>query len=179
MFQVDEFAVEAKVWPRACAVAERLWSDPIESTWKDAEPRILEQRRRMAIFRNIHADSIQPEFCRQNDGFCYPLTNTMSNQFNFGGNPEAADVRHDLGMQLKNSENQNTEEQILDKMRGQKVRDVNDVIKWTVFVIVLLIMVMIKRRLVCSAVLKLVEYCRYVVDAAGPNGPSLRMLSIR
>ena len=26
--QVDEFSVEAKLWPRGCAVAERLWSDP-------------------------------------------------------------------------------------------------------------------------------------------------------
>ena len=90
-----------------------------------------------------------------------------------------ADAAHDLGMQLKNSEHRNTEERVLDKMRGQKVRDVNDVIKWTVFVIVLLIMVMIKRRLVCSAVLKLVEYCRHVIDAIGPNGPPVRMLSIR
>ena len=176
---MDEYAVEAKVWPRACAVAERLWSDPMDTTWKDAEHRILEQRRRMAIFRNIHADAIQPEFCRQNDGFCYPLTNRISNPLNFGGNPDLADTGHDQIMQLKNQENRDSEDQGFNKMHVQRVRDINDVIKWTVFVIVLLIMVMVKRRLVCSAVLKLVEYCRRVIDAAGPNGPSMRLLSIR
>ena len=171
--------MEAKVWPRACAVAERLWSDPVDSTWKDAEPRILEQRRRMAIFRNIHADAIQPEFCRQNDGFCYPLTNQMSNQMNFGGNPEFVESRHDLGIQSKTHDNKNSDERVFDKFNDQRVGDINDIIKWTVFVIILLILVMIKRRLVCSAVLKVVEYCRSVIDAAGPNGPSMRMLSIR
>ena len=98
MLQVDEFAVEAKVWPRACAVAERLWSDPVDTTWKDAEHRILEQRRRMSVFRGIHADAIQPEFCRQNDGFCYPLSNAMSNPLNFGGNPDPADNGHEMGI---------------------------------------------------------------------------------
>ena len=82
--QVDEYAVEAKIWPRSCALAERLWSDPIDTGWKEAEARILEQRRRMAVFRGIHADAIQPEFCRQNDGFCYALTNNLPNQPNFG-----------------------------------------------------------------------------------------------
>jgi len=28
-FQVDEFSAEGKIWPRTCAVAERLWSDPV------------------------------------------------------------------------------------------------------------------------------------------------------
>ena len=28
-FQVDEYSVEGKLWPRGCAVAERLWSDPV------------------------------------------------------------------------------------------------------------------------------------------------------
>lgn len=71
--QSDEFSVEAKLWPRGCAFAERLWSDPQETTWREAEQRILEQRRRIAIERGLHADVIQPEFCRQHDGKCYTL----------------------------------------------------------------------------------------------------------
>ena len=103
----------------------------------------------------------------------------MSNPLNFGGNPDLADTGHDPGMQLKNQEIRDSEDAGLSKMEVRRVGDINDVIKWTVFVIVLLIMVMVKRRLVCSAILKLVEYCRLVIDAAGPNGPSMRLLSIR
>ena len=42
--QADDFSVEAKLWPRGCAFAERLWSDPQETTWREAEQRLLEQR---------------------------------------------------------------------------------------------------------------------------------------
>jgi hypothetical protein len=44
----------------------RLWSDPQDTSWREAEQRLLEQRRRMAFERGIHADAIQPEFCRYN-----------------------------------------------------------------------------------------------------------------
>ena len=33
--QVDDFSVEAKLWPRGCAFAERLWSDPQDTTWRE------------------------------------------------------------------------------------------------------------------------------------------------
>ena len=158
--------MEAKVWPRTCAIAERLWSDPIDTNWKEAESRILEQRRRMAVFRDIHADIIQPEFCRQNDGFCHPLTNSMLPIFPI--HAEDVMLNHDakiINVKMDNSEGQ--------------VRNINDVIKWTVFVIVLLILIMVKRRLVCAVVLKVVEYCRTIVDAGGPHGPGMRMISIR
>ena len=45
--------------------------------------------------------------------------------------------------------------------------------------IVLLILVMVKRRLVCAVVIKIVEYCRSIAEAGGPNGPAMRMINIR
>ena len=81
--QVDEQAVEGKLWPRGCALAERLWSDPKDKdAWKSAEPRILQQRYRMVKILGIRADVIQPEFCRQNDGYCYAKPSLKNpNQF--------------------------------------------------------------------------------------------------
>jgi len=69
--QSDEYTVETKLWPRGCAFAERLWSDPQDTSWKEAEPRLLEMRHLMVHERGLHADAPMPEFCRQNDGECY------------------------------------------------------------------------------------------------------------
>ena len=56
----------SRLWPRGCALAERLWSDPEGAdVWREAEQRLLEHRRRMAVVRGIQADVVQPEFCRQ------------------------------------------------------------------------------------------------------------------
>jgi len=71
--QSDEFTVEPKLWPRGCAFAERLWTDPQETGWREAEQRLLEHRRRLVHERGLHADAMMPEFCRQNDGECYTL----------------------------------------------------------------------------------------------------------
>ena len=145
----------------------------------------------MAVFRNIHADAIQPEFCRQNDGFCYPITNSISNQLNLGVNPqvfphENGDKGNDIPLFLRNYENKEprgkvikSDGQFLEKLQGTHVRNINEVIKWAVFVIVLLILVMVKRRLVCAVVIKIVEYCRTMAEVGGPNGPGMRMINIR
>ena len=53
------------MWPRACAFAERLWTDPQQTTWREAEQRLLEHRRRLVHERGLHADAMMPEFCRQ------------------------------------------------------------------------------------------------------------------
>lgn len=66
--QVDEAAVDSRIWPRAAALAERLWSDPT-SDWRAAESRILQHRQRM-VKRGVAADRLQPEWCRQNEGLC-------------------------------------------------------------------------------------------------------------
>ena len=179
------------MWPRTCAIAERLWSDPYDTTWKEAQHRILEQRRRMAVFRNIHADVIQPEFCRQNDGFCYPKTNSLFNQPTDasnhdpakpdtagGGNKPPIFLSHEGNKEL-NGRVDDSEKRLFEMIKRRQVRNNSGVIKWTVFVVVLLILVMIKRRLVCAVVLKFVEYCRTILDAGGPHGPGMRMISIR
>lgn len=61
--------MEAKLFPRASALAERLWSNPSQD-WYDAEPRMLAQRARL-VQRGVQADRLQPEWCRQNPGMCY------------------------------------------------------------------------------------------------------------
>jgi len=74
--QVDGAAVIHKLWPRASALAERLWSDPSSSAggWKQAEIRMINHRNRMAA-RGIEGDALQPEWCDQNEGLCYTKKN--------------------------------------------------------------------------------------------------------
>ncbi|KAF0691923.1 Aste57867_16919 [Aphanomyces stellatus] len=64
----DSHVVEAKVWPRAAAFAERAWSNPTTS-WKDAIARMCIQRDRIAE-SGIGADAIQPAWCRQHLNDC-------------------------------------------------------------------------------------------------------------
>ena len=52
------------MWPRGCAFAERLWTDPQETTWREAEQRLLEHRRRLVNEHGLHADAMMPDFCR-------------------------------------------------------------------------------------------------------------------
>jgi len=66
--QVDEMGLEAKVWPRGAALAERLWANPF-SSWRDAADRLIHHRERL-VKRGIHADRLQPEWCLQNQGRC-------------------------------------------------------------------------------------------------------------
>ena len=69
--QVDGAAVIHKLWPRASALGERLWTDPDTSqTWKQAEIRFMNNRNRL-VERGIDADALQPEWCHQNEGLCY------------------------------------------------------------------------------------------------------------
>lgn len=67
--QVDSVLVDVKIWPRAAALAERLWAEP-DSTWFHAEQRMLKHRERL-VKRGIAAESLQPEWCMQNQGHCY------------------------------------------------------------------------------------------------------------
>ncbi len=81
--QVDEQAVESRVWPRLSALGERLWSDPPPTqTWQDAERRFIQHRHRI-VQRGVRADAVQPEFCRLHDGWCFmPVKKTS---FGTGG----------------------------------------------------------------------------------------------
>lgn len=65
---VEDYSVDAKIWPRTAALAERLWSDP-KSSYKDATTRFLRHRERL-ISRNLLADAEVPRWCYQNEGEC-------------------------------------------------------------------------------------------------------------
>ncbi|XP_030375717.1 chitooligosaccharidolytic beta-N-acetylglucosaminidase [Scaptodrosophila lebanonensis] len=66
--QIDEFTLDNRFWPRASALAERLWTNPA-TNWRQAEARILMHRERL-VENGIGAESLQPEWCLQNEDEC-------------------------------------------------------------------------------------------------------------
>ncbi|KAK4884179.1 hypothetical protein RN001_000450 [Aquatica leii] len=66
--QVDDSSVDTRIWPRAAAMAERLWSNP-KSSWRNAEDRMLIHRNRL-VNRGIAAEALQPQWCEQNENNC-------------------------------------------------------------------------------------------------------------
>lgn len=66
--QIDEHSLDQRFWPRASALAERLWSDP-KDTWRQAEARMLVHRERL-VENGIAAEALQPEWCLQNQNEC-------------------------------------------------------------------------------------------------------------
>lgn len=66
--QVDSAGVDTRLWPRAAALGEVLWSEP-NGTWRDAEQRMLVQRERL-ISLGINSDALEPEWCWQNEENC-------------------------------------------------------------------------------------------------------------
>lgn len=59
---------EQKIWPRAAAAAERLWSNP--STRSNlAEDRFNRVRDRL-VSRGIHPDATNPKWCKLNAEEC-------------------------------------------------------------------------------------------------------------
>ncbi|KAK6631058.1 hypothetical protein RUM44_003231 [Polyplax serrata] len=65
--QIDDGNIHVRLWPRAAALAERLWSNPNE-TWTEAQFRMYHHRER--VVQEVPAEVLQPEWCYQNDGFC-------------------------------------------------------------------------------------------------------------
>lgn len=62
--QSDSAVIDMKIWPRAAAAAEAMWSGRYDSTGKqrdigEAQPRIFDWRYRL-IERGINAEPIQP-----------------------------------------------------------------------------------------------------------------------
>lgn len=60
--QVDSVNYDSRVWPRACAVSERLWSPQSDINQSDATNRLIEHRCRLAR-RGIGAGPIAPDYC--------------------------------------------------------------------------------------------------------------------
>lgn len=66
--QADEHSLDARLWPRAAALSERLWSEP-STSWEHAEIRLMIHRERL-VEQGIAAESIKPQWCLQNEGNC-------------------------------------------------------------------------------------------------------------
>ncbi|XP_071051695.1 beta-hexosaminidase subunit beta-like [Onthophagus taurus] len=66
---VDDINIETKIWPRAAAVAERLWTNSKRDRSKDVEHRFYLHRERLVANR-IGAEPVAPEWCVQNEGKC-------------------------------------------------------------------------------------------------------------
>ncbi len=61
----DPANIDSKVWPRASAVAEVLWSGPRDNgSFVDAATRLAEFRERMLV-RGVNAAVVQTTFCTQ------------------------------------------------------------------------------------------------------------------
>lgn len=74
--QVDESDQQTRMWPRAAAAAERMWSDPNLRDIDDAEARLDHLRCKMWR-RGIRAGPITPASVH---GFCATLTNTKKSK---------------------------------------------------------------------------------------------------
>lgn len=68
--QADSQSVDGRLWPRAAAMAERLWTNRPDWSWRNAEHRMLEQRNRLVAL-GVQADRLEPQWCDQNPGLCY------------------------------------------------------------------------------------------------------------
>lgn len=66
---VDDCNIEQKIWPRAAAAAERLWSNP-ESSANFARYRFYAQRERL-LKKGLRPEVLIPRWCLQNPGECY------------------------------------------------------------------------------------------------------------
>lgn len=65
---VDQNSLEARIWPRAGAAAERLWSNPKSAAYM-AQRRFYRYRERL-IARGIHPDAVIPHWCVLHEGQC-------------------------------------------------------------------------------------------------------------
>lgn len=65
---VDDNNIESKIWPRAAAAAERLWSNPSTNA-NIAKSRFFSHNDRLK-YRNIRTSPVTPEYCSENDLDC-------------------------------------------------------------------------------------------------------------
>ncbi|KAI4466946.1 beta-hexosaminidase [Holotrichia oblita] len=72
--QLDELSLDARLWPRAAAFAERVWSDPkinpdTYGIAEDVYTRLSVHRDRM-MSRDLGVEALWPRWCTQNPGMC-------------------------------------------------------------------------------------------------------------
>ncbi|KAJ8972724.1 hypothetical protein NQ317_000809 [Molorchus minor] len=72
--QLDEGSLDARLWPRSAAFAERMWTDPpLDMTTfniqEDVYTRLSTHRDRL-VRRGINAEALWPAWCTQNPGMC-------------------------------------------------------------------------------------------------------------
>ncbi|RLN34859.1 beta-hexosaminidase 2 [Panicum miliaceum] len=71
--QVDTTVLDGRVWPRASAMAEALWSSNRDAAgrkrYAEATDRLTDWRNRM-VGRGVRAEPIQPLWCRTRPGMC-------------------------------------------------------------------------------------------------------------
>lgn len=66
---VSSGSLDGRIWPRAAAVAERLWSDP-EAPAAQAESRLQAHVDRLRR-RELRPEAIAPQWCDQHEGHCH------------------------------------------------------------------------------------------------------------
>lgn len=59
----DPLSLQERVWPRACATAERLWSERSVNNTAAAQARLVKFRCNTLVRRGIRATPIRPDFC--------------------------------------------------------------------------------------------------------------------
>ncbi|XP_046970096.1 probable beta-hexosaminidase fdl [Vanessa cardui] len=67
--QLGSGGLDARVWPRTAALAERLWSDRVEGATADVYLRLDTQRSRL-LAKGIHAAPLWPRWCSHNPHAC-------------------------------------------------------------------------------------------------------------
>lgn len=71
--QADATVLDGRVWPRASAMAEALWSGNRDAAgrkrYAEATDRLIDWRHRM-VGRGVRAEPIQPLWCRTRPGMC-------------------------------------------------------------------------------------------------------------
>jgi hexosaminidase len=60
---VDETNIDSRIWPRAAAIAERLWSAPTVSDPYAARPRLINFRCNSLARRGIGAGPVMQDYC--------------------------------------------------------------------------------------------------------------------
>lgn len=66
---IDGEILDGRIWPRAAALGERLWSDPTTGS-RQALVRMYRMRDRLVRMTGVEAEAVAPVWCVQNEGQC-------------------------------------------------------------------------------------------------------------